>query len=69
MSAFGSHHDTDRLSHSPDECEGGHVGGFADVDKACSRWLEKRGLKMTREQTAGMQRHQVRDFNVRANLP
>lgn len=28
-----------------DDCLRGHRGGFGDVEKACVKWLEQRGLR------------------------
>lgn len=34
--------------------EPGHIGNFADVARACDRWLGARGLKFTRKVCEGL---------------
>lgn len=52
------------LEHIPDLRE--NRGYFSDVDRACRRWLERRGMMLTREDAAKLTRAQVRDFNTRS---
>jgi hypothetical protein len=57
---FSAVHDPTMMTGKMSYSVQGFAGGFADVDAARNRWLERRGLRLSAADSVGMTKGQLR---------